>query len=479
MVSSNHKFSQIKQYNSLWPWKGKVAIFFDFLFLLSGSAIMYWARYSTLYWPKNLLPLLSHRHTAIFLLFIFTSFLMLHQKGIYDPRKTLNPAEETKKIFWALTQSVAFLVVVLFAGQILISRKLLLGLWLFSIISLPGWRFILRTIYSGDLRTGNSWIRAVIIGTGENAKKLESFFESNPFLGIAVWGKISPGSEENKEQSIEKLPEILDRYWIDEIIITDPLSLKQTESIVLEAIKRKKRVKLLLPSLSETLHPHWERMEFFEGLPLVPLCDQSIPLFHLIQKRLIDVLVSSTALLFLSPFFLLIGTLIKFQDGGPIFYCSTRVGRKGRRFSCIKFRTMTVDADKKKEALGHLNERIGPMFKITNDPRITPLGKILRKYSIDELPQLFNVLLGQMSLVGPRPPTPDEVEKYEKYSLSYYKRLDVKPGLTSLWAIEARNDPNFDRAIELDCKYIEEWSPWRDLKIIFKTIPVVFRGEGK
>ncbi|CAI9084838.1 sugar transferase [Candidatus Methylacidiphilum fumarolicum] len=471
MVNPTH---QIKKHYSLWPWKGKVAIFFDFLFLLIGATVVYWIRNSTIYWPKNVLPLLSHRHTAIFCLFILTSFLLLHQKGIYDPSKVLSISEETKKIFWALTQSAAFLIVILFAGQILISRKLLLGLWLFSILALPGWRFILRKIYSGDLKEGNSWIKVVIIGKGENSKKLERFFQANPFLGISVWGVL-----EEKEDIIEKLPQILELHWIDEIIISESLPLTMIESIVLEGIKRKKRVRLLLPSLSETLHPHWEKMDFFDGLPLVPLCDQSISLFYLIEKRIIDILASFVGLLFLSPVFLLIAAIIKLQDGGPIFYCSTRVGRKGRRFSCIKFRTMTVDADKKKEALAHLNERVGPMFKITNDPRVTPFGRFLRKYSLDELPQLFNVLLGQMSLVGPRPPTPDEVENYGKYSLSYYKRLEVKPGLTSLWAVEARNDPRFERAVELDCKYIEEWTPWLDIKIILRTIPVVFRGEGK
>jgi len=473
------KTLQTKKYNSLWPWKGRVAIFFDFLFLLIGATVVYWIRYNTIYWPKNVLPLLSHRHTAIFFLFILTSFLLLQQKGIYDPTKILSIPEETKKIFWALTQSATFLIVILFAGQILISRKLLLELWLFSIILLPGWRIILRQIYSEDLRKGNSWIRVAIIGKGENPKSLERYFQDNPFLGIAVWGVLSPSSEEKIEEIIEKLPQILDLNWIDEIIIADPLPLSMIEKVVLEAIKREKRVKMLLSSLSESLHPQWERMEFFDRLALVPLYDRSISLVYLIEKRLIDILASFIGLVVLSPLFLLIGVIIKLQDGGPIFYCSTRVGRKGRRFSCIKFRTMEVDADKKKEALVHLNERVGPMFKITNDPRVTSFGRFLRKYSLDELPQLFNVLMGQMSLVGPRPPTPDEVENYAKYSLSYYKRLEVKPGLTSLWAVEARNDPNFQRAVELDCKYIEEWSPWLDLKIILRTIPVVLRGEGK
>ncbi|QSR86422.1 sugar transferase [Candidatus Methylacidiphilum infernorum] len=478
MVSLNIKRLNINPNRSLWPWKGKWAIVFDFLFLLGASALVYWVRYSTIYWPKNLLPLLSHRHTALFILYGLISLLILHQKGIYDPRNSLNTLEETKKIFWGLTQAAALLVVILFAGQIYISRKLLLVLWLASLVILPGWRYILKKFYSGDLKEGNPWIRTVIVGEGEIVKKIEKYYESHPFLGISSWGVISPTAQEPGHR-IEDLPQVLDRYWIDEIVICCPLPLNLTESIVLEAVKRKKRVKLAFPSLSENLHPHWENMEFCDGFPLVPLCDKSIPLFHLFVKRLIDLLVSFFGLIALSPLFLLLGIMIKLQDGGPIFYCSTRIGRKGRKFPCLKFRTMSVDADKKKEELAPLNERIGPMFKITNDPRITPLGKFLRKYSLDELPQLFNVLWGQMSLVGPRPPTPDEVEKYENYSLSYYRRLEVKPGITSLWAVEARNDPDFRKAIELDCKYIEEWTPWLDFKILLKTIPAVLRGEGK
>jgi lipopolysaccharide/colanic/teichoic acid biosynthesis glycosyltransferase len=138
------------------------------------------------------------------------------------------------------------------------------------------------------------------------------------------------------------------------------------------------------------------------------------------------------------------------------------------------------DADALKDTLRDLNERQGPLFKITNDPRLTRLGGFLRKYSLDELPQFFNVLKGEMSLVGPRPPTPDEVAQYERYTLEYYRRLDVKPGMTSLWGVQARNDPAFERAFALDCAYIENWSLWMDLKILVGTIPAAFfRGEGR
>jgi len=160
---------------------------------------------------------------------------------------------------------------------------------------------------------------------------------------------------------------------------------------------------------------------------------------------------------------------------GPIFYRAKRIGRKGRTFDCYKFRTMVINADKLKEQLAHMNERDGILFKITNDPRITKVGTRLRKYSLDELPQLYNVIKGDMSLVGPRPPIAAEVEKYD---LSHLRRLDVLPGITGLWQVEARQDPSFDSYISLDTAYVENWTLLLDLKILLRTVGVVVMGTG-
>jgi lipopolysaccharide/colanic/teichoic acid biosynthesis glycosyltransferase len=166
---------------------------------------------------------------------------------------------------------------------------------------------------------------------------------------------------------------------------------------------------------------------------------------------------------------------IRMDSKGPIFYRAQRIGRKGRTFTCYKFRTMCVDADKMKESLKHKNERDGVLFKITNDPRVTRVGRLLRKYSLDELPQLYNVMRGDMSLVGPRPPIASEVEQYD---ISHLRRLDVLPGMTGLWQVEARQDPSFDSYISLDTAYVENWSLWLDMKILARTVGVVFSGTG-
>jgi exopolysaccharide biosynthesis polyprenyl glycosylphosphotransferase len=196
----------------------------------------------------------------------------------------------------------------------------------------------------------------------------------------------------------------------------------------------------------------------------------------LIVKRTVDVVVGTATLVLLAPVMALIAIAIKLGSPGPVLYRSWRVGQNGKLFVFLKFRTMVMNADELKDSLQHLNEREGLLFKISNDPRTTPFGRFLRRYSLDELPQLVNVLRGEMSLVGPRPPSLDE---YEKYTAEHQIRLAAKPGITGLWQISARNDPSFARALSLDRSYIENWSPWLDLKILLKTMPVVLQGDGR
>lgn len=181
------------------------------------------------------------------------------------------------------------------------------------------------------------------------------------------------------------------------------------------------------------------------------------------------------ALVVLSPLFLITAIAIKLDSEGEVFYSQLRVGKDGKLFKMYKFRSMCVDADKQLDKLKDLNEKDGPVFKIANDPRVTRVGRIIRKRSIDELPQLINIIKGDMSIVGPRPPLPNEVAQYTPYQM---QRLSVKPGLTCYWQISGRSDISFDEWVELDCKYIRESSVWTDIKIILKTIPAVLTGRG-
>lgn len=192
-------------------------------------------------------------------------------------------------------------------------------------------------------------------------------------------------------------------------------------------------------------------------------------------KRAVDVVLSAVGLVTLAPLFALIAAVIKFDSSGPVLYRADRVGRKRRHFTCYKFRTMVPQADAIKPQLRSLNQRSGAFFKIANDPRTTRFGRLLRRYSLDELPQLWNVLCGDMSLVGPRPHPPDDVEQYD---LADFRRLDFIPGITGLWQVTARQDPSFQRCVDLDVEYIERWSLSLDFKILWRTVSAVLQGTG-
>lgn len=193
-------------------------------------------------------------------------------------------------------------------------------------------------------------------------------------------------------------------------------------------------------------------------------------------KRVFDAIFSLLALFFVLPVLLLIAILIKIDSEGPILYISDRIGLDGKRFRFLKFRTMVKDADSMRAALLHLNERQGNLFKMSNDPRITRVGKILRRYSLDELPQFFSVLTGDMSVVGPRPCLPSE---YARYTKEQRRRVEAVPGITGLWQVEARENPSFEAYFALDVHYIENWNFWFDIKILLKTVRVVFSGNGQ
>ena len=203
---------------------------------------------------------------------------------------------------------------------------------------------------------------------------------------------------------------------------------------------------------------------------------EAIPTLGRLTKRVVDLVLSTAALFVLWPLMLLIAIGVKLESRGPAIYASIRVGKRGIPFICYKLRTMVPGANQLREALHHLNERRGPFFKIANDPRVTPLGRFLRKYSLDELPQFWNVLKGDMSLVGPRP---HPLEDVEQYSAGHEQRFEVMPGMTGLWQVTARENPSFETCMQLDVGYIRHWSLFLDFKILLQTIPAVLAGEGQ
>jgi exopolysaccharide biosynthesis polyprenyl glycosylphosphotransferase len=285
----------------------------------------------------------------------------------------------------------------------------------------------------------------------------------------------APGDTENSEiiGNISNCVALARSLFVDEIYFSTPADKETVIGVVDDAREIGIEVRVV-PDLYDGLA--WNApVEFIGQFPTIPLHQRDFPRGAFLIKRVLDVFLSSLAIVFTAPIMLVIALLIRTDSRGPIFYRAARIGRKGRTFTCYKFRTMVADADLLKAGLAHQNERDGILFKMTNDPRITKVGSRLRKYSLDELPQFFNVLVGDMSLVGPRPPLASEVEKYD---LAHLRRLDVLPGITGLWQVEARQDPSFDSYISLDTAYVENWNLMLDLRILARTIGVVLGGTG-
>lgn len=339
------------------------------------------------------------------------------------------------------------------------------------------WRYSSHRDFQKGIGTRN----VVILGTGNVSDAVRrQIFKHRRRLGRIFKGFVElPGETAAKNDSGEvignlyQLRHLIRQHFVDEIIIAGTCSTPQLLELVEMAADMHIAV-LAIPGLSEDMAP--DAQIFYLGdFPVTTIHRRDDRALALLLKRAVDIVLSVIFLIMLAPAFLLIGMLIKLTSAGPAFYVSERIGRKGRVFRLWKFRTMMLGADRMKAALASANERNGILFKIKNDPRITPIGRLLRKFSLDELPQLFNVLWGDMSLVGPRPPLANEVAQYE---VKHYRRLDVLPGLTGLWQVRARRDPSFDQYVALDIAYVENWNFWMDLKILVRTAEVVLRGTG-
>lgn len=340
------------------------------------------------------------------------------------------------------------------------------------------WRYSIHRDYEKGLAAKN----VVILGASHMGEAVRAQLNKNRRLGRTFKGFITThehnrrAADQNSDLIVGKLCELrhlVRRHFIDEIIIAESCATPVVVEIVELARELDVEV-LVIPGFYEDATT--EAPIFYLGdFPVAALHSRDDRVIARLFKRVVDFVLSTILLVLLAPVMLLIAVAIKLTSSGQIFYISDRIGRKGRVFHLWKFRTMVPNAEKLKASLISENERDGILFKIKNDPRITPLGRFLRKYSLDELPQIFNVLLGDMSLVGPRPPIASEVAKYE---LEHYRRLEVLPGLTGLWQVKARHDPSFEQYVALDLAYIENWNLWLDLKILLRTAEVVFRGTG-
>ena len=352
---------------------------------------------------------------------------------------------------------------------------------------------ILMIVSRLALRWGLGWVRRrgrnlrcmLIAGTNNRAIDFARKIESRSEMGYRISGFVDcvwegvPDFQKSGYQivtDVDGFSAYLREHVVDEVVISLPLKSQYKTASRIAALSEEQGIVVrYLPNIFDLKSSHMKTVSL-EGLALVSNYTGAMEGWQVEMKRLLDILVSGLALLVFLPFFLIIATAIKLTSSAPIFFVQERIGLNKRRFRVYKFRTMVSGAEKRQAELESLNEVSGPVFKIKNDPRITPIGRILRKLSIDEIPQLFNVLKGDMSLVGPRPLP---VRDYNGFGEDWHRRrFIVRPGITCLWQVNGRSSLPFERWMELDMEYIDKWSLWLDLKILAKTFPSALRGSG-
>ena len=462
----------------------RVAMVGDALIVAAGFLVSYWLRQGPLrgsFDDVTLFPLKDYLWALVLAVPIWIG--MLWRSGIYSSLRTKTWVEIAGAILWSGIVTTVVLGTVLFLLKIpYFSRTFVILFFSNSATLLLFERITIFAILKVARRKGFNFRTVLLVGTGKVAQNFARLMRSNKDWGFRLIGfmDVEPTRVGHELQGVpvlgglDKLPALLHERVVDEVIFALPRrflghiedSLRVCEEVGVRAhvILDWYNMKIAKTNLGE-----------FHGIPMLSLTTTPLSEAKLLLKRITDVAGSFTLLVLLSPLFLIIAALIKLTSSGPIFFNQVRCGLGGRKFAFYKFRSMIVDAEERKKGLESLNEMSGPVFKIRDDPRITPVGRIIRKLSIDELPQLYNVLKGEMSLVGPRPPIPEEVQKYERWQR---RRLSMRPGLTCLWQVNGRNEVDFDQWMKLDLEYIDNWSLGLDLKIMLRTIPVVLTGHG-
>jgi exopolysaccharide biosynthesis polyprenyl glycosylphosphotransferase len=416
-------------------------------------------------------------------LFVFAVALLTinRRDGLYDPLQAQGSLNEQRKTIQACFGAGLLLCGGLYmVHDAIVSRGFVayfITLTTFFLCVLREfWRRSLYRKYERGIDTRN----VLIVGTSHMGNAVRKTLNRSSRLGRVFKGFVEThggSSVLEAEQfvlgDLKQVKPIARQFFVDEIIIAE----RCPTPVVIELMEIGRELDvevLVIPGFYDELTPDVP-IEYLGTFPVVALHRRNGKLLGHLLKRVCDIVLSSVLLVTLAPALLVIPLLIKLDSPGPVFYVSHRIGKRGRVFPCCKFRTMVANAEQLKSTLAALNERDGILFKIRKDPRLTRIGGILRKFSLDELPQLFNVFCGDMSLVGPRPPLAAEVGQYE---LEHFRRLEVLPGITGLWQVHARQDPSFSRYVALDLAYVENWSFWLDLKIMVKTAEVVLRGTG-
>jgi len=408
--------------------------------------------------------------------------VLLMIKG-YSNWRVRTWSDHVYRVMTAVTITLVITLAWAFVVRPLVYSRLLLlesGMFMVVLISLN--RALVLQIRNHLRRRGIGVSRIVIAGAGEVGRRVMRTIVARPDLGYSIVGYVDDNPDKGLGRvgrfmglgSIDDLPRVIDAENVDEVIITLPWNYQRRITSVLRECARHDVKARLVPDLFQM---SLSRVEVSDlgGVPLVEIRELDFGKVELAIKRAIDLLGAVVLFLFGWPLLALIAIAIRLDSPGPAVFAQVRVGQNNRRFNIYKFRTMRVGAERELESLRDQNEADGPIFKIRRDPRVTRVGQVLRNTSLDELPQLFNVFKGDMSLVGPRPPMPDEVEQYQPW---HKRRLVVPPGMTGLWQVSGRSDLTFDEMVLLDLYYIEHWSPWLDFGILLRTPRAVLVREG-
>lgn len=425
---------------------------------------------------ENYLPLL------IPILFIWTILFQVQYNAV-NLRYT-SFQNELKRILKIVIWGEILLFMLLFSFRInVISRTFvwLFGCTNFALLLFEKYCLLLTLEYFRQ--KGINRRKALIVADGEGSKRMVDYIQKYSDWGLDIVGFLDANGHEVGSDyygskilgRLENLPEVLHNHFIEEVIFALPLSKLEKAKDLLQLCETEGMQTRIISDFYGGLAVQTE-VEMVHGLPIITYSTTPIKEWDLFFKRVIDIMLSGIGLVLLSPIFLITSLAIKLSSPGPIFYRWHVVGLNKKKFISYKFRTMVNNADDLKKKLIAHNEMNGVVFKMKNDPRITKVGRILRKFSLDELPQLFSVLKGDMSLVGPRPPLATEIPAFKNW---HRRKLSVKPGITCLWQCNGRNHINdFDDWVKMDLQYIDQWSLWLDFKILLKTIPAVLTGRG-
>jgi len=417
------------------------------------------------------------QYFLIFLVYSLCWMISSNVNRVYQSRRFMSVGLESKQIIkaHAVTFAITITSVTLFQPS-LIHNRFMFYFEAIAVCLTLGVHLIVRLMLQAWRKIGRNTRYVLILGSGQAAHSYLDKVNKNPQLGYKVVGYLAPernGLEIPYLGDYSNLEIVMGMKIVDLTVITAPLSDERVKGCLeLIDIMGKTVTVLLDETVAKVAR---SRPIDFGGLPMVAYDGRPRRPWHEFAKRGMDVILTGIGLVVISPILLTIAIAVKVSAEGPVLFGQERVGLNGRTFKMYKFRSMVVDAEELKAKLAHLNEMSGPVFKITNDPRVTTVGRFLRKTSLDELPQLWNVIRGDMSLVGPRPPLPSEVNMYDP---KHRKRLAVKPGITCIWQISGRNEVDFEEWMEMDAEYVDRWSLWMDVEILAKTVPVVLMRKG-